>query len=166
MKRFIVALLVGGVFFGAVYGLASTLNVGFGTAATGNGDVASCGDVTGSTYILEGQSINFPDAGTVTVTGTPEDISQFKAVNIETDSGCDQINVFIEVKDGENGTGNTIFSGGCEVHANGGLGYDEDNGASNDNTYGCTVVSSTIDFVGDDTFPDVVDAESLVVTMT
>jgi len=36
MKRLIVALLVGGVFFGAVYGLAATLNVEGGTIQAGS----------------------------------------------------------------------------------------------------------------------------------
>ena len=53
MKRLAVALAVGGVVFGAVWAVAATMNVSGATAATGTGDVAKCGDVTGSTFILE-----------------------------------------------------------------------------------------------------------------
>ena len=52
MKRLIVALLVGGAVFGTVYGVAATLNVGFGTAATGapfNDTASDSGTITAGT---------------------------------------------------------------------------------------------------------------------
>ena len=172
MKRLIVALLVGGVVFGTVWGLASGLDVGFGTAATGTGDVGSCGDVSGSTYILEGQTIT--TAGNDTVTGDPTDIAEFQAVNIEVDDDCDEQNAFVQVFDGENGTGTAIATGSCTIH-NGdnpdivgdnadvdGLGWDE--GSTSDNVGGCTALVGT-DTGGDDDLPDVFAAESLRVTI-
>src|SRR3990172_2262677 len=137
MKRLALALLVGGVVFGTVWGLASTLNVAFLTAATGSGDVGSCGDVTGGTFILESQSVVTSGddlAGALGNVG-PADITEFKAVNIETVPGCDKINAFVEVLDG---SGSVIASGNCQISGDSdgstdpgdppeddGLGYDE-----------------------------------------
>jgi hypothetical protein len=164
LKRIIVALALAGMVFGGVYALAAVLSVGDGTASSGSGDIGEGCSVTGSTYVLEGQTVGTGDDGGDIVTGTPTDISQFTHVNIET-SGCDfPLNVFIEVKDGNGGTGNTIASGTCEIRdgdgtdeaGDGGLGADEDD--DNDNVEGCTA--------GPFAPADVVDAESLVVTET
>jgi hypothetical protein len=178
LKRIAIALALSGVVFGTVYALAATLNVGFGTAATGTGDVGSCGDVTGSTYILESQSIGFAGDDIVGSLGNlgPADITEFKAVNIESVPDCDQINVFVAVYDGEGGTGNVIATGSCQISGDSdgvvdpgdppeddGLGYDEL--GTGDNVPGCTAVVGT-DTVLDDDLPDVADAESIVVTMT
>ena len=165
MKRLILALLVGGVFFGAVYGLAATLSVGFGTAATGTGDVGSCGNVTGSTYILVGQSIGASGQDDV-VTGDPTDVDHVKAVNIETDGACDEQNAFVAVK---NAGGTTFATGSCviedadpagdDIDADGfndGLGYDE--ASPGDNVAGCTAALSGLVNVADIWF--------LTVTMT
>ena len=163
MKRLIVALLVGGVFFGAVYGLASTLIVGFGTAATGEGDVGSCGDVTGSTYVLKGQGVADGPGGDDYLFGFPTDITKATHVNIETVAGCDQINAFVQVEDIG---GAVLATGSCQISGDGvqttgpaddGLGYDEGFN-SGDNLPGCTALLSAE--------VDVADIESLVVTMT
>jgi len=171
MKRIILALLAGGTVFGIVWGAAANLNVGGGTAATGQGNIDPCGDITGSTYILESQSVvTFGDdiVGNLGNVG-PADITEFKAVNIETSADCNLINAFIEVRNGSNVT---IASGTCQMSGDGtpgsgpeddGLGYDELSPA--DNVPGCTI-SVGIDTTGPDDLPNVADAEFLVVTET
>ena len=129
MKRLIVALMVGGALFAAAFAAAANLNVTDSTAASGSGPVASCGDVTGTTFILLGETINEPGAWTY-LTGNSSDPRVAIAVNIETVSDCDQQDVFVLV----DGTGSTP----CTVHAGGGLGWNE--GSKADNTYGCTAV--------------------------
>jgi len=178
LKRIIVALALSGMVFGAVYALAAVLSVDFGTAATGTGDIGSCGDITGSTYILESQSVVTSGddlAGGVGNVG-PADMSEFKAVNIETVPGCDGINAFIEVHDADGGGGNVIASGSCEISGDSdgitdpgdppdddGLGFDEL--GTTDNVPGCTAFVGT-DTTSDDDLPDVAAAESIVVTTT
>lgn len=137
MIRKLTALMVGGVLAAAVYAAASTLIVSDGTAATGQGDVNSCGDVTGSTYLLHGTGIS-GQTSTV-VTGTPSDITKVTRVNIETVGGCVDINFFVQLKDG--GGSNLDGVGFCEATLTGGLGFDE--ASSTDNTPGCTVDLST-----------------------
>jgi hypothetical protein len=145
----------------AIVAYAATLNVGFATAATGQGDVGKCGDVTGSTFILVGQVIS-ASSGPDTVTGTPTDIEHVIAVNIETVADCDQINAFIAVK---NLAGAVLATGSCEINAaggpnggtdNDGLGFNEADIA--DNVPGCTAVLSGT--------PNVADIFLLAVTMT
>lgn len=173
MKRWIVAAAAAAMVFGSVWALAATLNVGFGTAATGNGDIGKCGDVTGSTYILESQSL--VTAGPDVVGGLnnvgPADISEFTAVNIESVADCDQINVFVEVHNGENGNGDVIASGSCQISGDDAIGGIDDDGlgfdelGTDDNVPGCTAIVGN-DTTSDDDLPDVAAAESLVVTMT
>lgn len=152
MIRKLTALIVGGILAAAVYGAASTLIVSSGTAATGQGDVDKCGDVTGSTYLLHGTGIS-GQTNTV-VTGTPSDITKVTRVNIETDASCEDINLFVQLKDG--GGSNLDGVGFCEVTLTGGLGFDE--AGSGDNVPGCTVdLSSEV---------DVSAIEALVVTET
>lgn len=163
MKRIVLALGVGVTLF-AVVAYAATLSVGFATAATGQGDVGSCGDVTGSTFILVGQVIS-ASSGPDTVTGDPTDIEHAYAVNIETVAGCDQINAFVAVK---NGAGAVMATGSCEINAgpggpnggtaNDGLGFNEASTA--DNVPGCTAV------FGGGATPNVGDIFFLQVTMT
>ena len=162
MKRIILALGVGVALF-AVVAYAATLSVGFATAATGQGDVGSCGDVTGSTFILVGQSIAASGQPDI-VTGDPTDITHAYAVNIETVAGCDQINAFVAVK---NGAGVVMATGSCEINAlagpnggtaNDGLGFNEADGS--DNVPGCTAV------FGGGATPNVGDIFFLQVTMT
>jgi hypothetical protein len=135
--------------------------------------------VTGSTYILESQSIGFAGDDIVGSLGNlgPADITEFKAVNIESVPDCDQINVFVAVYDGEGGTGNVIASGSCQISGDStgtggdpgdppeddGLGYDEL--GTGDNVAGCTAVVGTDTGIDDD-LPDVAAAQSIVVTMT
>jgi len=173
VKRILIAAAAAALVFGSVWALASTLDVGFATAATGNGDVAKCGDVEGSTFILESQSVvlSGPDVvGGLNNVG-PADISEFKAVNIESIADCDQINVFVEVRDDEDGTGDVIASGSCQISGDGAGGGVEDDGlgfdelGTGDNVPGCTAIVGD-DTTSDDDLPDVADAESLVVTMT
>jgi len=143
MKRIILTLAVGVAMF-AVVAYAATLIVGSGTAATGQGEVAKCGDVTGSTFILQGQDVNpktgtFPtDPGDAVLSGTPTNITRTTQVNIETgvDDSCVGININVQLKDagGSNLPGAT---GSCEVFDGGGLGFDEV--SAGDNTDGCTV---------------------------
>ena len=160
MKRILIALGVGLAMF-AVVAYAATLNVGFSTAATGTGPVGSCGDVTGSTFILVGQAISASSQPDI-VTGTPTDIEHAYAVNIETVAGCDQINAFVAVK---NSAGAVMAIGSCEISAgatspgpggpsgpnggidNDGLGFNE--GSPVDNVPGCTAVLSGTPNVGD-----------------
>jgi len=162
MKRLAVALAVGGVVFGAVWAVAATMNVSGATAATGTGDVAKCGDVTGSTFILESQSDTLTGPDTFGPVGTfgVADITEFKAVNIETIADCDKINAFVEVRDG---SGNPTASGSCEINLEDGLGFDE--AGTGDNVPGCTAFVGT-DTLANDDLPDVALAEDLVVTMT
>ncbi|OGN85316.1 MAG: hypothetical protein A2X23_10500 [Chloroflexi bacterium GWC2_73_18] len=137
MIRKLAALMVGGILAAAVYGAASTLIVSSGTAATGQGAVDNCGDVTGSTYLLYGTGIS---GQTFTeVTGAPSDITKVTWVNIETGSECYNINLFVQLKDGSENPLDGV--GFCEVTATGGLGWNE--AWNGDNTYGCTVALST-----------------------
>lgn len=165
MKSVLLALLVGAAIFGTVYGLAATMSVESGTAATGQGEVIKCGDVTGSTYILVGQSIAASGQND-TVTGNASNIEHAFAVNIETDGPCDEINAFVAVK---NGVGAVLATGSCviqdatpggdDINADGyndGLGFDEASGA--DNVAGCTAVLSGT--------PNVADIAFLQVTTT
>ena len=152
MIRKLAALMVGGILAAAVYGAASTLIVSSGTAATGQGDVDKCGDVTGSTYLLYGTGISGQTA--TVVTGTSSDVTKVTWVNIETSSDCQNINVFVQLKDW--GGSYLDGTGFCEVTLSGGLNYDEDD--STDNVPGCTVLLSTP--------VPVADIEFLVVTMT
>jgi hypothetical protein len=162
MRRILIASAVGIALF-AIVAYAATLNVGFATAATGSGPVGSCGDVTGSTFILVGQSIAASGQND-TVTGAPTDIEHAFAVNIETVAACDQINAFIAVK---NSGGGVMATGSCEINAAGGpnggthddgLGFNE--AGTGDNVPGCTAV-----FSGGAT-PNVGDIYFLQVTMT
>jgi len=129
MKRLIVALVVGGMLFAVAWGAAASLNVDWATGASGTGTVGSCGDVTGSTFILYGETINSPGGATY-LTGNSTDPRYASAVNIETVEACGQQDVFVLV----DGTGSTP----CTVHAGGGLGWLEN--AVSDNLPGCTAV--------------------------
>jgi len=131
----------------------------------------ACGDITGSTFILESQSVLLAGPDVVGGLGEvgPADITEFKAVNIETVPSCNQINAFIEVRDA---AGNVIASGSCQISGDGtpttgvdddGLGFDEAGTA--DNVPGCTAIVG-IDTLEDDDLPDVEDAALLVVTET
>jgi acetyl-CoA carboxylase carboxyltransferase component len=134
MLRKIAALAVGGVLAAAVYAAAATIgNVSDGTAATGSGSVASCGDITGSTYLLYGTGIT-GQTSTVLI-NTPSDITKVTRVNIETVTDCININFYVQLKDG--GGSNLDGVGFCEVTASGGLGFNEL--SSGDNVPGCTV---------------------------
>lgn len=140
MTRLLAALAVGGVLAAAVYAGAATLNVSDGTAATGQNVVASCGDVTGSTYLLWGTGISGQED--TVVTGFPSDITKVTRVNIETEEGCIDINFFVQLKD----TGGSYLDGVgfCEATASGGLGFNEAD--AGDNTPGCTVtLGSAVD---------------------
>ena len=152
MLRKLAALAVGGILAAAVYGAAASLNVADGTAATGSNSVNSCGDVTGSTYLLHGTGISC-QTDTV-VTGSPSDIAKVTRVNIETQESCIDINFFVQLQD--SGGGNLDGVGFCEATASGGLGFDE--ASDTDNTPGCTVDL--------DTEVDVLDIAFLVVTQT
>jgi hypothetical protein len=174
VKRIFIAAAAAAIVFGGVWALASALTVSDATAATGNGNVASCGDVTGSTFILESQSVVTIGDDLVGNLGNvrPADISEFKAVNIESIAACDQINVFVEVRAGENGMGAVVASGSCQISGDGtpgsgaeddGLGFDEL--GTSDNVPGCTALVGN-DTLADDDLPNVLAAESLVVTMT
>lgn len=153
MIRKLAALAVGGVLAASVYGAAATIgNVSDGTAATGSGPVASCGDITGSTYLLYGTGIS--GQTNTTVTGSPSDITRVTRVNVETVDSCIDINFFVQLQDGSNS--NLDGVGFCEVTATGGLGFDE--ASSGDNVAGCTVDLSTP--------VNVADIYHLVVTQT
>ncbi|MDO8611396.1 MAG: hypothetical protein Q7R32_01070 [Dehalococcoidia bacterium] len=149
MKRLITALLVGGALFAAAYAAAAVLDVGFGTAATGEGDVDACGDITGSTYILQGQDVTpktgtFPtDPGDASLTDTsPTNIARTTQVNLEletSDGDCAGINLWIQLTDIGGGDLADAF-GTCEVFEGGGLGFDEVGTGDNDTEIdGCTV---------------------------
>jgi len=129
MKRLILAVVVGGALFAAAWGAAAALNVDFATGASGTGTVGSCGDVTGSTFILVGETINSPGGATY-LTGNSTDPRYTNAVNIETVGSCDNQDVFVLV--------DSMGSTPCTVHLNGGLGWNE--ALVFDNTYGCTAV--------------------------
>ena len=161
MKRILLALAVGVALF-AVVAFAATLNVTDSTAAAGRNVVASCGDVTGTTFILEGQGIAAID-GATTLTGSPSDIAEFKAVNLEvTEDACNRINAFVEVR---TMGGVSIFNASCEVHDDGGLGFNE--AVAGDNPDGCTaLLVAPVDTPGIEDFPDVAPAATLFVTMT
>ena len=161
MFRKVAALAVGGILAASVYGAAATIgNVVGGTAATGQGSVASCGDITGSTYLLYGTGISGNNAGghgdqdNTVVINTPSDISKVTRVNIETVGDCVDINFYVQLKDG--GFGNLDGIGFCEVTSTGGLGFNE--ASSDDNIPGCTVDLSVP--------VNVADIITLVVTQT
>lgn len=147
MKRIILALGVGVALF-AVVAFAATLSVTDSTAASGTGDVASCGPVTGSTFILKGQDVTpktgtFPtDPGNAALTDTtPDDITRTTQVNIETgvDDSCVGININVQLQ-GPDGINLVNATGACEVFDGGGLGFDEVDNSNADNTDGCTVI--------------------------
>ena len=152
MKRILIALGVGVAMF-AIVAYAASLNVGFGTAATGQGEVDKCGDITGSTYILKGWAVADGPGGDDYMydDANPNDITKVTHVNIETSADCNQINAFIAVKDGG---GSILATGFCQISGDGvqttgpaddGLGYDEGFN-SGDNVPGCTaVLDATID---------------------
>ena len=147
MKRILLGLGVGLAMF-AVVAFAATLNVSGGTAATGQGPVDFCGDITGSTYILKGWGVASGPSGDDYMyddPGIPNDITKAIAVNIETSADCNMINAFVAVKtDG----GTVLGSGSCTISGNGtalsgtpddGLGWDEGY-ESTDNVPGCTAL--------------------------
>jgi hypothetical protein len=166
MKRFMVATAAAGLVFGSVWALAATLNVAPGTAATGEGVVSSCGDVTNSSYVLVGRIVTgsgaSPADGSVE-SGQPTDITKVYGVNIEVPGGC-------IVAEGENGSpdsGTQLnvqvrngadlgVAGSCEVQSDGGLGLKELD--PTDNTPGCTAWFSAA--------TDVAPITGLVVTET
>jgi hypothetical protein len=162
MKRLGIAIVIGLIAFGTVYAAAAALRVEGATAATGRGGVESCGDVTGSTFVLEGQELVTSGADTAGpfIDGVAADITEFQAVNIETVADCEQLNAFVQVKDAQ---GKVIATGACAIDADGGMGFDEANGV--DNVPGCTAIVGN-DTVADDDLPDVEPAVDLVVTMT
>jgi len=161
MLRKIAALAIGGVLAASVYAAAAVIgNVSDGTAATGAGDVNSCGDITGSTHILHGAGFTGDNAGghgnqdNSVMVNTPSDITKVSMVNIETDDGCIDINHYVQL---QNGTGGNLDGVGfCEVTATGGFGFNEL--SHTDNTAGCTVVLTHSVAVA--------DIEKLVVTQT
>jgi len=166
MKRFIVASITAGVVFGSVWALAANLNVGSATAATGQGEVVSCGDVTGSTFILLGRSVlnAGQNASNPSVeTGIATDITKTTGVNVEVPESCivqegegDALDtgatLDVQVKAGAT----IVGSGTCEVQSHAGLGTSAENGS--DNVPGCTVT-----FAGP---TDIAPIDALVVTET
>jgi hypothetical protein len=138
MLRKIGAIAIGGVLAASVYAAAATIgNVESGTAATGQGAVASCGNIIGSTYLLSGTNVSGQTA-TVLV-NTPTDITRVTRVNVETANGCVDINLYVQLKD--SGGSNLDGVGFCEVTATGGLGFNELN--ASDNVAGCTATLGT-----------------------
>ena len=139
MFRKVAALVVGGLLAASVYGAAATISdVSTGVAATGQGDVVACGNITGSTYLLYGTGISGQTA-TVEI-DTPSDITRVTRVNIETDPSCVQNNLYVQLKTGPSGSLLDCI-GFCQVTASGGLGYNETD--ATDNVAGCTVDLST-----------------------
>jgi hypothetical protein len=161
MLRKIAALAVAGVLAASVYAAAAVIgNVSGGTAATGAGDVDSCGDITGSTYILHGAGFTGDNAGghgnqdNSVMINTPSDITKASMVNIETVADCVNINLYVQL---QNGTGGNLDGVGfCEVTSTGGFGFNEL--SPGDNVPGCTVVLTHSVAVA--------DIEKLVVTQT
>jgi len=101
MKRLIVALLVGGVFFGAVYGLAAGLIVGGGAVQVGSDNTLQC-DPDGVSV-----SYNIDYNGVVTSV-------QVNGI----DSACDGNRLVVVLKDGFGdmfGTGGALTGGGAPV---------------------------------------------------
>jgi acetyl-CoA carboxylase carboxyltransferase component len=161
MLRKIAAVAVAGVLAASVYAAAAVIgNVSTGTAATGSGDVDSCGNITGSTYILHGAGFTGNNAGghgnqdNSVMINTPSDITKASMVNIETVADCVNINLHVQLQNGSGG--NLDGVGFCEVTSTGGFGYNETN--AGDNVPGCTVVLTHSVAVA--------DIEKLVVTQT
>ena len=71
MKRLLVAILVGTVVFGAVYGFAASLSVGSSSLGAGTSAVAACqsGTLTASYAVTYDPSIPAYKVGIVTVSG-------------------------------------------------------------------------------------------------
>ena len=71
MRRFLVALLVGAVVFGAVYGLAASLGVGSKSLGAGNASVSACqsGTLTVGYAVAYDSSLPGYKVGVVTVSG-------------------------------------------------------------------------------------------------
>lgn len=71
MKRIAIAVLVGGVVFGAVFGLAASINVSSDGLGAGNASVAACqsGTLTSSFATAYDSSIPGYAVSTVTVSG-------------------------------------------------------------------------------------------------
>jgi len=167
MKRILIALGVGVAMF-AIVAYAATLTVSTPVAATGGSEIANCGNVEGSTFVLESQAMTFTGADTAGNIGSngTADITEFWAVNIEVPSSCGEAggignNIFVEVKTGSGGS--VIASGFCQANNNDGFGYDE--ASTTDNTPGCTAVVGD-DTSADDDLPNVSDAWYIVVTET
>ncbi len=162
MKRVILALVVGGAIFGTVYGFAAMLDVTTSTAASGTGSVVKCGDVTGTTFLLVGETVSNGTGGDDYVSGTATDIVHVQAVNIETTASCNDQNAYVAVK---NAAGTTLATGSCTISGDGtpgsgpaddGLGWLE--AATADNVPGCTALLNGTPNIGDIAF--------LTVTMT
>jgi hypothetical protein len=70
-RRAVVALLVGGVIFGAIYGLAASLGVSSSSLGSGNSSVAACqaGTLTASYATSYDSSIPGYKVGVATVSG-------------------------------------------------------------------------------------------------
>ncbi len=135
MFKFLVAAAVALGLAAAAWGAAATLTVGWGTAATGSGTVGSCGDVTGTTFLLKGTTVSGEPA---IWSGPVTDVTKVTGVNIETVASCVAQNVFVQLTDSG---GNALDGVGfCEVTAGGGLGWLE--GSGGDNVPGCTVTLS------------------------
>jgi hypothetical protein len=71
MKRYVVALLMGTMVFGAVYGLAASLGVSSSTLGAGTSAVAACqsGTLTAGYATVYDSSLPGDKVGVVTVTG-------------------------------------------------------------------------------------------------
>jgi hypothetical protein len=71
MKRLLVAVLIGTVVFGAVYGFAASLSVGSASLGAGTSAVAACqsGTLTASYAVTYDSSIPAYKVGVVTVNG-------------------------------------------------------------------------------------------------
>ena len=71
MKRYLIALLVGGTVFAGVYGMAASLDVGSGSLGAGNTAVAACqsGTLTASYATSYQSSLPGYRVGVVTVNG-------------------------------------------------------------------------------------------------
>lgn len=153
MLRKIAALAAAGVLAAGVYAAAATIgNVAGGTAATGSGSVTSCGNITGSTYLLSGTGISGQTS--TTLVNTPSDITKVTRVNVETVADCVDINLYVQLKGAANA--NLDGVGFCEVTATGGMNFNEL--SAGDNVPGCTVTLATP--------VNVADILSLVVTET
>jgi len=71
MRRYAIALLVGGLVFGAVYGLAASLGVNSSTLGAGTSTVAACqaGSLTASYATAYDSAVPGYKVGVVTMTG-------------------------------------------------------------------------------------------------